>query len=67
MKQIRRQIREEAIKALERWGKNDLVPQQVEALDDTLSDKAILEELKALENSGKPFQKVFADVQSGRK
>ena len=60
MKHIRRQIREEAIKALERWGENDSVAQQVEALigslDDTLSDEVVLKELKALKKSGMPFQ-----------
>jgi hypothetical protein len=43
VKKIRREIRAEAIKALELWGKNDSVALQVEglvgSLDDTLSDK----------------------------
>ena len=36
-------------------------------LGETLSDEVVLEELKALEISGMPFQEVFADVQRGRK
>ena len=39
----------------------------VGSLDDTLSDKVVLEEVDALKRSGKPFQEVFADVQRGRK
>ena len=32
------------------------------SLGETLSDEVVLEELKALEISGMPFQEVFADV-----
>jgi len=56
---------------LEKHGDDPEVCRQVEALvgslDDTLSDEVILEELKALKNSGIPFQEVFADVERGRK
>jgi hypothetical protein len=52
VKKIRREIRAEAIKVIERWGKNDSVALQVEALigslDDTLSDEVILSELRAM-------------------
>jgi len=58
--------RQAAIQALEKHGHDPEVRRQVAALvgslDDTLSDEIILEELKALENSGKPFQEVFADA-----
>ena len=64
-------IRQAAIQTLEKHGNDPEVCRQVEALigslGDTLSDEVILEELMALENSGKPFQEVFADAQSGRK
>ena len=67
MKEIRREIRAEAIKVLERWGKNDSVALQVEALigslDDTLSDEVILSELRAMNAAnGLPFVEVFASV-----
>ena len=46
-KEIRREIRAEAIKLLERWGKNDSVALQIEALignlDDTLSNEVYSE------------------------
>ena len=68
MKKIRREIRAEAIKVLERWGKNDSVALQVEALigslDDTLSDEVILSELRAMNAAnGLPFAEVFASVE----
>ena len=67
MKKIRREIRAEAIKVLERWGKNDSVALQIEALigslDDTLSDEVILSELRAMNAAnGRPFVEVFANV-----
>ena len=67
MKEIRREIRAEAIKVLERWGKNDSVALQIEALigslDDTLSDEVILSELRAMNAAnGLPFVEVFASV-----
>ena len=67
MKKIRRAIRAEAINALERWGKNDSVALQIEALigslDDTLSDEVILNELRAMNAAnGLPFVEVFASV-----
>jgi hypothetical protein len=34
----------------------------VGSLDDTLGDKFVLEEMRALNKNGKPFQEVFADV-----
>jgi len=37
------------------------------SLDDTLSDEVVLKELKALKNSGQPFQQVFAELPRGRK
>ena len=59
-------IRETAIQALEKHGDNPEVRRQMEALvgsvGDTLSDEVILEELKALESSGIPFQEVFANA-----
>ena len=68
MKQIRREIHAEAIKVIERFGKDDSVALQVEALigslDDTLSDEVILEELRAMNASdGLPFVEVFASVE----
>ena len=67
MKEIRREIRAEAIKLLERWGKNDSVALQIDALigklDDTLSDEVILSELRATNAAnGLPFVEVFASV-----
>ena len=67
MKQIRREIRAEAIKALERWGKNDSVALQLQALlgslDDTLSDEVILSGSRAMNAAnGLPFVEVFASV-----
>ena len=66
MKKIRHEIRAEAIKVLERWGKNDSVALQIEALigtlDDTLSDEVILSELRAINANGVPFVEVFASV-----
>ena len=67
MKKIRREFRAESIKALERWGKNDSVALQVEALigslDDTLSDDVILSELRAINAAnGLPFVEVFTSV-----
>ena len=67
MKEIRREIRAEAIKLLERWGKNDSVALQIDALigklDDTLSDEVILSELRAMNAAnGLPFAEVFASV-----
>ena len=67
MKEIRREIRAEANEVLERWGKNDSVALQVEALigslDDTLSDEVILSELRAMKAAnGLPFVEVFASV-----
>ena len=66
VKKIRREIRAEAIKALERWGKNDSVALQVEALigslDDTLSDEVVLSELRAMNANGAPSVEVFASV-----
>jgi len=66
VKKIRREIRAEAIKVLERWGKNDSVALQVEALigrlDDTLSNEVILSELRAINANGLPFREVFASV-----
>jgi hypothetical protein len=67
VKEIRREIRAEAIKVLERWGKNDSVALQIEALigrlDDTLSDEVILSELRAMNAAnGLPFVEVFASV-----
>ena len=67
MKKIRREIRAEAIKVLERWGKNDWVGLQIEALigslDDTLSDEVVLSELRAMNAAdGLPFVEVFASV-----
>ena len=67
VKKIRREIRAEAIKVPERWGKNDWVALQVEALigslDDTLSDEVILSELRAKNAAnGLPFVEVFASV-----
>ena len=66
MKKIRREIRAEAIKVLERWGKSDSVALQVEALigslDDTLSDEVILSELRAMNADRLPFAEVFASV-----
>jgi hypothetical protein len=67
VKKIRREIRAEAIKALEHWGRNDSVALQIEALigslDDTLSDDVILSELRAMNAAdGLPFAEVFATV-----
>lgn len=66
MTKLRRQIREEAIKALKHWEEEVSVCRQVEALvnslDDTLSDDFILKELRAINASGRPFKKVFATV-----
>jgi hypothetical protein len=67
VKEIRREIRAEAIKALEHWGKNDSVALQVEALigslDDTLSDEVVLSELRAMNAAnGLPIVEVFASV-----
>jgi len=67
VKGLRREIRAEAINVLERWGKNDSVALQVEALigslDDTLSDEVILSELRAMSAAhGLPFVEVFASV-----
>jgi len=71
LSQTRIAIRQAAIQTLEKHGDDPEVCRQVEALvgslDDTLSDEVILEELKALKNSGIPFQEVFADVERGRK
>ncbi len=68
LNKIRREIRAEAIKVLERFGKDDSVALQVEALigslDDTLSDEVILQELRAMNNAdGLPFVEVFASVE----
>jgi hypothetical protein len=69
VKKIRREIRAEAIKVIERFGKDESVALQVEALigslDDTLSDEVILEELRAMNASdGLPFVEVFASVEN---
>jgi hypothetical protein len=59
-------IREEAIQTLKKWGDEREVCRQVEALvgslDDTLEDKFVLEEMRALKRSGIPFQQTFADL-----
>ena len=59
-------IRAEAPKILERWGKDDSVALQVEALigslDDTLLDEVILSELRAINANGVPFVEVFSSV-----
>jgi hypothetical protein len=34
----------------------------VGSLGDTLEDKVVLEEMRALKKSGKPFRELFADV-----
>ena len=64
-------IRQAAIQTLEKHGDDPEVYRQVEALagslDDTLSDEVVLKELKALKNSGQPFQQVFAELPRGRK
>jgi hypothetical protein len=66
LSETRTAIREEAIKTLKKWGDDSEVCRQVEALigslDDTLEDKIVLEELRALRKSGMPFQEIFADV-----
>jgi hypothetical protein len=66
VKKIRREIRVEPIKVIERWGKNESVALQVKALmgslDDTLSDEVILSELRAINANGLPFVEVFASV-----
>jgi hypothetical protein len=66
LSETRRAIREEAIQTLKKWGDNPEVCRQVEALvgslDDTLEDKIVLEEMRALKKSGTPFQETFADV-----
>ena len=52
---------------LEHWGNNESVGLQVQALlgslDDTLSDEAVLRELRAMKASGLPFVEVFASVE----
>jgi hypothetical protein len=59
-------IREEAIQTLKKWDDDPEVCRQVEAfvgsLGDTLEDKVVLEEMRALKKSGTPFRKIFADV-----
>ncbi|HEY2711396.1 MAG TPA: hypothetical protein VGI60_02695 [Chthoniobacterales bacterium] len=64
---IRREIHEEAIKVLERWGNDDSIGVQVQALigslDDTLSDEVILSELRTIEAKGLPFAEVFASTE----
>ena len=59
-------IREEAVQTLKKWDYDPEVYRQVEALvgslDDTLEDKVVLEEMRALKKSGTPYRELFADV-----
>ena len=59
-------IREEAVQTLKKWDYDPEVYRQVEALvgslGDTLEDKVVLEEVRALKKSGTPFRELFADV-----
>ena len=58
MTEIRQQIHEEAATALERYSDDPEVSQRIEALlarlDRSLSDEAILQELRTINDSGKP-------------
>ena len=65
--EIPREVRAEAIKALERWSKNKSARLQIEALigslGDTLSAEVILSELRAMNAANRfPFVEVFASV-----
>ena len=66
LSEIRMAIREEAIQTLKKWDDDPEVCRQEEALvgslGDTLEDKVVLEDVRALKKSGTPFQKIFADV-----
>ncbi len=61
-------IHAEAKQALEKYGEsNPQVALQIEALlcslDDTLSDAFVLEELKAINATGRAFREVYAENQ----
>ena len=66
LSETRMAIREEAIETLKKWDYDPEVYRQVEALvgslGDTLEDKVVLEEVRALKKSGTPFRELFADV-----
>lgn len=66
LSEMRMAIREEAIQTLKKWDYDPEVCRQVEALvaslGDTLEDEVVLEEMRALKQSGKPFRELFADV-----
>ena len=66
LSEMRMAIREEAIQTLKKWDYDPEVYRQVEALvgslDDTLEDKVVLEEMRALKKSGTPYRELFADA-----
>jgi hypothetical protein len=66
LSEMRMATREEAIQTLKKWDYDPEVCRQVEALvaslGDTLEDEVVLEEMRALKQSGKPFREFFADV-----
>jgi hypothetical protein len=70
LSETRMAIREEAIQTLKKWGDDPEVCRQVEALigslGDTLEDKVVLEEMRALKKSGTPFREIFADVRNAK-
>jgi hypothetical protein len=63
---LRSKIRAMAVSVLKKYPQDKGVARQVLALvsslDDTLSDRRVLEELTALKASGRPFQEVFASL-----
>lgn len=66
LSKIRMAIREQAVKALETYGKDPEICRQVEALvgslDDTMSDEFVLAELQNINASGVTFTEIFATV-----
>ena len=64
MSSLRQQIKKEGLAILEAYPNNGEIKRQLDALvnslDDTLTDRQVLEELRAIRETGYTFLEIFA-------